>query len=166
MCSRMCCILMSYWWSMWQSCVEIESVEYFERIAAYKVLYCWERDLYVLCRCIRYSCVYEACVYEACVSPALSRSSVICSCECSKPSKIRDGIIFVFYTGLSHVINYKDNFPMTHIRISHGCLSVKQANDFLVLFVLCHVHHWATILSNWRGQKQSVVKIPQFSCGC
>ena len=41
---------------------------------------------------------------------------------------------------------------MTHIRIRHCFLSVKKANNFLVFFFLCHVHHWAAILSNGEGK--------------
>ena len=81
---------------MWQSRVEIEyySVAYFDPVTVFKAPY------------LRTSVKGGAqtrCVIAACLSPTLNRSSEIRRFERSDAIEIRNGIIFDFYTGLTHI---------------------------------------------------------------
>ena len=84
----------------WQSRVEIEyySVTYFDRVAAFKVLY--------LCISIKdgvqMRCVVASIAATACLSPTLNGSSEIQHFECSDAIEMHNGRTFDFYTGLPH----------------------------------------------------------------
>ena len=88
---------------MWQSHVENDdySVEYFEHIATYKVLYHWASA-----KCETHTRIRYPCVCEACVSSAFSRSSALRGTERCDAFEMCERIIFDFYTGLSHMQIY------------------------------------------------------------
>ena len=70
---------------------------------------------------MRRNCVHSCRIYTARLSPALNGSSEIRHFECSDAIEIRNGIIFDFYTGLTHMRQShftSENFPIFGMLLS------------------------------------------------
>ena len=83
--------------------IKVFSVAYFDRIAVFKAPYRWTSIKGGAHMRFVDSLAIPSCIYKAHMSPALNGSSAIRRFEHSDAIEIRNGIIFDFYTGLSHM---------------------------------------------------------------